>query len=311
MRGISADGGVITIQGNKIFENWFWGITLKTRTTGNVQNNEVFSNKCGGIRVGTNYSARILIDSNTIRDHPGPALHTEVLRPETKRLLKDMSIQSKIQEGMPQDKVTLYISPPMLTDRNIIRKNGVGKLLKTNPLEICANCHSKGDLLKCTKCRKTQYCGKACQKQHWNKHKRICKIISGESSVVIKMKETKTSAGLTDATSFCIRIFDPSLKGIGEGIPPDPDSTQKFVVKVQAGNEARLYDPEAMISLYDQTVQLDIWLVSPTLYHIVMECGTLGANQFTSKKVYFWANYEKKGEVLRIHIDDFPPTPTW
>ncbi|CAH1797891.1 unnamed protein product, partial [Owenia fusiformis] len=180
MRGISTDGGIITIQGNKIFENWFWGISLKTRTSGNVQNNEIFSNKCGGIRVGTNYSARILIDSNTIRDHPGPALHTEVLRPETERLLKDTSTQSKIQKGMPQDEVTLYISPPMVTDRNIIRKNGVGKLLKTNPLEICANCHSKGDMQKCSKCRKTQYCGKACQKQHWNKHKRICKIISGE-----------------------------------------------------------------------------------------------------------------------------------
>jgi hypothetical protein len=35
----------------------------------------IFENKCGGIRVGINYSASVLIDGNTIRDHTGPGVY--------------------------------------------------------------------------------------------------------------------------------------------------------------------------------------------------------------------------------------------
>jgi hypothetical protein len=36
---------------------------------------DIFENKCGGIRVGINYSASVLIDGNTIRDHTGPGVY--------------------------------------------------------------------------------------------------------------------------------------------------------------------------------------------------------------------------------------------
>jgi hypothetical protein len=38
-------------------------------------NNDIFENKCGGIQVGINYSASVLIDGNTIRDHTGPGVY--------------------------------------------------------------------------------------------------------------------------------------------------------------------------------------------------------------------------------------------
>ena len=40
----------------------------------------------------------------------------------------------------------------------------------------CAFCHSKsGTLKRCLGCKKVFYCGKACQKEHWKKHKTECR----------------------------------------------------------------------------------------------------------------------------------------
>ncbi|WAR07803.1 STIP1-like protein [Mya arenaria] len=74
MSGISFDGGFYTVRGNRIFDNWCWGIMAKSRSSVDIENNDIFKNKCGGIRIGINYSAVVFIDGNTIRDHTGPGL---------------------------------------------------------------------------------------------------------------------------------------------------------------------------------------------------------------------------------------------
>ena len=39
----------------------------------------------------------------------------------------------------------------------------------------CAQCgEAGGELLRCSKCRSTFYCGAACQKSHWKAHKKTC-----------------------------------------------------------------------------------------------------------------------------------------
>lgn len=53
----------------------------------------------------------------------------------------------------------------------------------------CANCHiddrslrlqrqglgeGEGGLRLCQRCRKAQYCSRACQKAHWKQHKKVC-----------------------------------------------------------------------------------------------------------------------------------------
>jgi hypothetical protein len=57
------------------FENWLWGLMIKSKSSTYLLNNDIFENKCGGIRVGINYSASVLIDGNTIRDHTGPGVY--------------------------------------------------------------------------------------------------------------------------------------------------------------------------------------------------------------------------------------------
>ncbi|VDH92299.1 Hypothetical predicted protein [Mytilus galloprovincialis] len=76
LSGISFDGGFFEVKGNLIHSNWLWGIMVKSRSYTYIQNNEICENKCGGIRIGHNYTAAVFIDGNTIRDHTGPGIYT-------------------------------------------------------------------------------------------------------------------------------------------------------------------------------------------------------------------------------------------
>lgn len=42
--------------------------------------------------------------------------------------------------------------------------------------KLCANCGNAGNpfLQKCGKCKRTYYCSKDCQKEHWTYHKNCC-----------------------------------------------------------------------------------------------------------------------------------------
>jgi len=52
---------------------------------------------------------------------------------------------------------------------------GGGSSMSTHELTICNNCGVGGvSLFKCGKCRKVQYCGAKCQKEHWRTHKPLC-----------------------------------------------------------------------------------------------------------------------------------------
>lgn len=42
----------------------------------------------------------------------------------------------------------------------------------------CVVCHISSPLKRCSQCNMITYCGEAHQRQHWNKHKAICKVIS-------------------------------------------------------------------------------------------------------------------------------------
>ncbi|XP_076079299.1 uncharacterized protein LOC143049581 [Mytilus galloprovincialis] len=57
LSGISLDGGYYEVKGNRIFCNWLWGIMVKSRSYSYILNNDICENKCGGIRIGHNYTA--------------------------------------------------------------------------------------------------------------------------------------------------------------------------------------------------------------------------------------------------------------
>lgn len=43
--------------------------------------------------------------------------------------------------------------------------------------EVCGMCGIKGARARCQRCRKVWYCGRACQAQHWARHKKSCENV--------------------------------------------------------------------------------------------------------------------------------------
>lgn len=316
MCGISLEGGSYEISGNKIFENWFWGIIAKARSSTNITNNDIFENKCGGIRLGPNYSASVVLDGNSIRDHSGPGIHVEKV-PENvfPRSLPDDIRQSKFyqESGIPSDEITCYSIIPIMTNRNIFKDNNRGfqhpnKLITI--LQTCCCCHRMwNDLKSCAKCKKAKYCSKNCQTVHWQRHKHLCKMLRETFNVDVAMSETKTTSQFFQR-EMVLRSTYP-MEGDGEGSPPDRSSNKRFTVKIQSGLEYSRYDPHKAMSLYDQTRTLEIWFRNPQIYHIVNECGILCANQLSTKKIYCWASFKNGGKVLCLHTENLPPVQTW
>jgi len=62
--------------------------------------------------------------------------------------------------------------------------NCEGEDLEEGKVMKCALCGSPGNddgkLLRCANCHIARYCGKACQREHWKVHKRICKRRTAE-----------------------------------------------------------------------------------------------------------------------------------
>ena len=313
--GISLDGGTFIINGNKLFENWHWGLMAKTRSSCCLINNDIFSNKCGGLKLGFNHSAVVYIDGNTFRDNTGPAIHLLQFPPKMQRKLKTFPFETlhlaSEKAGTPSDELIQYTRIPVITNRNVRRNNDLGiqhPSTETVVSNVCSFCHRISQTMKhCSKCKKSTYCSKACQTNHWMRHKHFCKLISSKFTVLINM--SKTSPNCSAIGKTIIRMFDPSLKGIGEGPAPNPKSTIKFIVKIQS--EYSKYDPNSELTLYDRSTKLDFRFKNPQLYYLIVECGVLGANKFTSKKIYCWAAFENGGRNLKIYTDNLPPIQTW
>ena len=308
LSGLSFDGGTYEVKSNKTFENWLWSLMIKSKSSTYLLNNDIFENKCGGIRVGTNYSASVLIDGNTIRDHTGPGVYAINF---DKQLTKENTV---FMYSVNEDEIQPYSRRPIITSTNVIRNNDKGFQHPRNLFNViktCCCCHESSNSLKlCSKCKKATYCSKECQSRHWKRHRHLCKLLRDSYTVEIQMKDTLPHMDV-DLNMVGIRQFDSSLVGIQEGPPPDRMSSKPFIVKIQTGKEYGYYDPYKKLMLYDRSVTLDIEFSSPVLYHIANECGVLAGTKWTTKKIFCWAYFKNRGFVLCIQTDNLPPFQTW
>ncbi|VDI42249.1 Hypothetical predicted protein [Mytilus galloprovincialis] len=303
LSGISCEGCFIEIKGNRIFSNIFWGMMLTSRSSAYILNNDIFDNKCGGIRIGLNYTASIIIDGNSIRDHTGPGVYTD---------------KSKVHVGSGE--ILVYSRPPIITCTNVQKHNDE---VRQHPkdvvrlVEACSFCrHVLQNMKSCSKCKKATYCSKECQTKHWLRHKHLCKLLRSSYVVEVQMSETEINClggppSQRGPDMLYVRTFNPKLKGILEGSPPNRSSCELFVVKIQSGKEYQFPTPMKKLIVYDQTVTLDIQFVNPTLYHLCMECGVLASSKLTTKKIFCWASFKNNGKTLCFYTDNLPPFQTW
>ena len=304
------DNSQVFISNNEIFENGFWGILAKGRTSAHIVDNKLTGNKCGGIFIGVNYSGRIHLEKNTVRDHSGPWLEYQFKNGSASSGIS--SLYDKETDALslmlPEGEKQYYSKPPIL-EENKQFNNEEGMY---HPRELverlcngCTYCYRRRDkkvrFLKCPGCLIASYCSKECRRNHRPKHETLCFALKSRYAVDVDCIPVAT-------LGFKSRMFGSHLVGIGEG--PKPEPNKEFIVKIQT--QTLNSHPLQLLTLYDQSITIDCKIQSPEIFNVIMDCGVLGAlNKFTSKKCFFWAMFTKPGGKLTIYLDHLAPYQKW
>ncbi len=310
--GLSLEGNSqMLISNNKIFENGFWGILAKSRTSAHIVGNVLTGNKCGGIFIGINFSGRVHLKSNIVRDHSGPWLEYQN---KINNLDSDRSLFSDKGAAVfdfPLGETNYYSVPPFLSEnKEFNNKEGmyhprkVGERLYSG----CTYCRRSRDKerrpVKCPICHIASYCCQECQRNHRPKHETLCFALRGRYSVTVDIILFEESFHLS------LRAFGTHLKGIGEGPKPKRNSRKRFIVKIQT--KMLNSHPLQLLITYDKSLTIDCHIQSPEIFNVIMECGVLGAlGKSTSKKVFFWAMFAEEGAKLTVFLDHLAPYQEW
>ena len=306
------DNSQVFISNNEIFENGFWGILAKGRTSAHIVENKLTGNKCGGIFIGVNYSGRIHLEKNTVKDHSGPWLEYQFKNGSASSdvsLLDDEEADA-LGSILPEGEKHYYSKPPILKEnKQFNNEEGL-----YHPRELverlsngCTYCHRQRDktvrFLKCAGCLIASYCSKECRRNHRPKHETLCFALKTRYAVDVDCIPLTMSEFVAMP-----RMFGSHLVGIGEG--PKPEPNKEFIVKIQT--QTLNSHPLQLLTLYDQSITIDCKIQSPEIFNVIMDCGVLGAlNKFTSKKCFFWAMFTKPGGKLTIYLDHLAPYQKW
>jgi hypothetical protein len=105
----------------------------------------------------------------------------------------------------------------------------------------------------------------------------------------------------------------PGLLPVGPTYCSPPDTTKRFIVKMQAGVEAlegKEYDP-SVVRLYDRSLTIDgILTDADKIYQLVWQHGTTGQMYSYWKKLFMWVIGPNNGQ-LRVFTNEFPPYQGW
>ena len=314
--GLSLDfNSQLLISDNKIFDNGFWGILAKTRTSAHIARNVLSGNKCGGIFIGVNFSGRVHLESNIVRDHGGPWLEYQTNKDSIlvdSDFFGECDAQSEFYLP-PGEKNELYSNPPILNEnKQFNNEEGayhpreVGKRLYSG----CTYCRRSKDevehLMMCSNCHVASYCCKECERRHRPTHKALCFALKGRYSVTVDINPFFKP----DGRILSVRTFGNHLKGIGEGPKLKRNTGRKFIIKVQT--QTLNSHPLQLLSAYDKSLTIDCLIQSPEVFNVIMECGVLGElHKFTSKKAFFWAMFAERGEKLTVFLDHLAPYQEW
>lgn len=331
---------LVIFQENMVFENFWWGIWVQCNSGGHYKLNKISNNKMGGIRVGKRSPGMpaCVVENNVIHDNCGPAIH-EGLR-HFEHYAFPYRLQIEFMKQLIERNLTLYaedasilhadrevslpntVSAKFMSNQCFRNENGMTKLQTEALPTNCAFCFRSGYQLKsCTRCMTTRYCGKECQKMHWGRHKYLCQAKGQISTVEVSIPVC--SSGIVQVM---YSSTNPGLEPTGPNYAsPPPRNGRLFVVKLQTSdgllNGVSLdfrgfisdeYDPnKASITIYDRSRHVNFVIADqPQLFHLIMECGMMGASMYLSKKLFCLAAF-KDGKTIRIFTHEFPPVQKW
>ncbi|CAB4021803.1 Stress-induced-phospho 1 [Paramuricea clavata] len=295
--GIFVKNSDVDMRENKFFDNEGWGIWSQTNSWCNVSMNEVFRNKCGGIRVGKRKKfPPSVVELNTVHDNFGPAIVDTINNFEDERV----SGTDTHVSGTNGD----YISAKY--DGNVEYNNEERVISNQSKFSSswCSGCKRKcEDLKKCGKCFTAGYCNKDCEKEHCSKHKNLCKVLREKSSFLITSMTRRGSDGQINTHARGLDDVGPDYSD------PPPRNGKKFVAKVQTYFERRLYQPHSLI-IYDRSLDVDEVFQDEFIEHLVKDFGVLCERRYQEKKLFLHCMFEKNGK-LRLFINDFADFQKW
>jgi hypothetical protein len=163
----------------------------------------------------------------------------------------------------------------------------------------------------CQKCLTTAYCSESCQKQHYSKHKEICKVLREKSSYLITSTE---EVGKDD-----LYADDPEVGGenVGEDeVGPKLASLlrdaydTRFVVKVHHFWPSENPAHRGPIILYHRNRELCVGFDSKVINKMLKEFGVPCRSLYLEKKLFFHCLREDNGQ-LRLFTNEFAEFQNW
>ena len=310
------------VEENTISENYWWGVCVHTDSGGLYRHNEICNNKMGGVMVSRRSPRKppCVVENNFIHDNCGPAFHEGLRAAEqdsfplevcsffTKRI--NIGTNSVRDQNMATDVSLPNSVPSVFNENHCVRNDSGQKTFEAADLTYCVLCLRRDVQLKyCTRCMTARYCGKECQKIHWETHKHLCKAVGEKNAIEVSIPDVE---------------FSKSIRpGYASSPPRDRN---RFIVKIRTVEDSsRLKvnldmrgfvsddrDPnKATMILYDRSRQVNFRVsCKPQIYHLVMECGMMGMCMSLTKELYCWAAF-KDDKTLRILTHEFPPVQDW
>ena len=297
--GIFIRNSEVDIRENKFFDNEAWGIWSQTNSWCKITMNEVFRNKRGGVRVGKRVAKKTfllsVVELNTIHGNFGPAYIENINR------FEDFQIFNRIVDDLSK-KASSYKSAKFLENEVYRNEERVITQLKFSSF-WCSGCLRQSDKLKlCGKCFNSAYCNADCQRRHWSKHRKLCKILREKSSFLIAKR------GLADGL---VNVHAKGLDEVGPRYsPPPPRDGKRFVVKLQMDCESKCLGEPNMLAIYDRSLEVDETFQSGFIDRLVKNFGILCERKYQEKKLFLYCVFEKDGK-LRLFINDFADFKSW
>jgi parallel beta-helix repeat protein len=202
--GIRMVESLVDIKENKVSDNDVWGIFVLCNLRSNISMNKIFRNKCGGVSLQCSSS---VVERNKISHNGGPGL------------MVNLEIINVAE--------SFYFSSPNSVQFAEIQNNEMyqnkeneddSKLNLSVP--YCSCCRVKCKPTMCEKCFTTAYCSESCKKQHYLKHKEICKVLREKSSYLI------TSKRKADKDEMDVDHAKEDLGPEGDGCSEEDDSPE-------------------------------------------------------------------------------------
>ena len=319
--GISVRNSSAIITENRVCENSWWGVWLQSNSYCRISENEVSGNRVGGIRIGKRPCGCKPSDVkyNKINNNGGPDLIQNIHVFDINDSFGE-TIVSKVTQFTPYQ-CNVPVLPPAFEKtlvsaqcwgneehRNEVKYTQAQRNNRPNVTTFCSFCRQNGRLKKCSKCYAAEYCGKACQTKHWKRHKKFCKSLLKQSSMLLTSTE-RLGASQSKANNMVYNLHHHNLAEVGPNYSePPPQNCARFIVKVQQAYDIWDFTSVSLV-IYDQSLTIHESFTSAHVQNLIRDLGATCESKYIEKKLFMWAAYTEN-KIIRLFTNDFPPYQT-